>query len=653
MTQANIARAIRLCGTAGADPPRRRLRAGSLSAVFQDGMVRHVRVGEVEVLRAIAFLVRDENWRTLVPTIEDLRIEERGDGFTVGYRAICADKTRRLTYDARIEASASGSLSFSATATPDTDILTNRTGFIVLHPASVAGSAVSVEHVDSRREEAKFPELISPGQPIYLIRAVTHTAGPGVRVRCEMGPDAFEMEDQRNWGDASFKTYVRPKAMPAPYVLRKGEAFFQSVTLTIDRVPAGAATSSVSGVHVDIGGIAGGVMPTIGVGVPEAEAEHARGVADLITALGPGLLVCGIDLRNAASAGRVATYRKLGEATGARIAIEAIIPGGPDPAAELAPLATAIRSAGLKPESVSVFPAPDLISVEPNGNRPAVPPVETIVRAARAAFPGVTIGGGMYSYFTELNRKRPPQGVFDFITHTTCPIVHMADDNSVMETMETLPHIIRSARAFIGDTQYRIGPSSIGCRQNPFGAGPTPNPDDTRVCMAMNDPRQRGLFAAAWAIGYAAACAQHGIDMVSLAATTGPLGVIYRKTESAQPGYDGSPAAQVYPIYHAVAGLAAGAGMPRVETKVSDPATVAAVGWRDGNRIIVWLANLTSEKQSIDLSGRPASRASVLDAAAFDRMIASVKAADDLEQLLASKALNLDAYAVARLTFPD
>ena len=34
--------------------------------------------------------------------------------------------------------------------------------------------------------------------------------------------DAFEMEDQRNWADASFKTYVRPLSKPRPYVIAKG-----------------------------------------------------------------------------------------------------------------------------------------------------------------------------------------------------------------------------------------------------------------------------------------------------------------------------------------------------------------------------------------------------------------------------------------------
>ena len=55
------------------------------------------------------------------------------------------------------------------------------------------------------------------------IRALTHEPLPGVRVACRMEGDAFEMEDQRNWLDASYKTYVRPLALPWPYTIGKGE----------------------------------------------------------------------------------------------------------------------------------------------------------------------------------------------------------------------------------------------------------------------------------------------------------------------------------------------------------------------------------------------------------------------------------------------
>ena len=109
VAQAEASRAVKLCGTEQVDPPSRQLKAGALSVELENGQLRYVTFGGVEVLRAIAYLVRDENWGTFTPAIEDLKIDERPDSFTVTYRATCKDDKRMLAYDARITgASAKG-----------------------------------------------------------------------------------------------------------------------------------------------------------------------------------------------------------------------------------------------------------------------------------------------------------------------------------------------------------------------------------------------------------------------------------------------------------------------------------------------------------------------------------------------------------------
>ena len=134
------------------------------------------------------------------------------------------------------------------------------------------------------------------------------------------------------------------------------------------------------------------------------------------------------------------------------------------------------------------------------------------------AFPHVKLGGGMFSFFTELNRKRPPLQELDFITNTTSPIVHAADDRSVMETLEALPWQIKTAQVFSNGTPHRIGPSGIGARDNPHGKTFSDNPDNGRICLAKMDPRQRGLFSAAWTLAYVAELVRAGVDRISMAA---------------------------------------------------------------------------------------------------------------------------------------
>jgi hypothetical protein len=102
--------------------------------------------------------------------------------------------------------------------------------------------------------------------------------------------------------------------------------------------------------------------------------------------------------------------------------------------------------------------------------------LDACYRAARAALPDVRLGGGMFSFFTELNRKRPPVDLLDFVTFTTVAIFHAGDDRSAMESLESLPYLAQSVKAFIGSKPYHVGPSSIGLRMNPYGEAPMANP---------------------------------------------------------------------------------------------------------------------------------------------------------------------------------
>jgi hypothetical protein len=215
----------------------------------------------------------------------------------------------------------------------------------------------------------------------------------------------------------------------------------------------------------------------------------------------------------------------------------------------------------------------------------------------------------MYCFFTELNRKRPPVELLDFVTHTTCPIVHAADDRSVMETLEALPYVVQSTRAFIGKAAYRVGPSAIGARDNPYGAATAANPDNRRICLAAMDPRQRGLFGAAWTLGYLAALARGGASAVAIGAPTGPQGIVFRPAEYPQPYFDKLRSAAVYPAYHVVAAFAAAAGRRQVAAESSDRSAVDAIAWQRPGGLTLWLANLTGEEQQVALSGLPTGRA--------------------------------------------
>lgn len=649
-------RVVKLCGTEEVDPPSRTLAVGSLSVEFENGALRYVRIAGVEVIRGIAFLVRDENWGTFTPTLSALEIEEEEDRFTVTYVATCKDAKRTLVYDARIEGKSDGSLRFEATAEPITDVVTNRTGFVVLHPIEgVAGRNVKVLHADGREVASTFPTVIDPMQPFFDIRALSHEITPGFWATCRMEGDTWEMEDQRNWTDASYKTFVRPLSLPWPYILKKGIKLSQSVSITLSgnpcALPAGKSGDELT---VEIGSETGTAMPVIGIGVPADEAEFAAARIEHLQRLGSKWLVCEFDLRKPPGRGELDAYGRLGAATGADIVLELVIPGL-DPVAELAAVAETVQAAGLKLDAIAVSPAADLMSVLPGSKWPTVAPAEAIYAAARAAFPGIKLGGGMFSYFTELNRKRPPAELLDYVSHTTCPIVHAADDRSVMETLEALPFVTLSTRAFIGDTAYRVGPSAIGCRHNPYGKVTTPNLENGRVCLTRFDPRQRGLFNAAWTLGYVAALTRGGVEAIAMGAPTGPFGFIHRESDFAQPYFDDLDAPAIYPAFHVMAGLARASHRPTVATSLSKRGLVEAIAFRDDHGTTLWVANLTSAPRTCRISGLPQSkvRAAILDADSFELATTDPAMLDAAGEIDLAQALTLDAYAVARLEFRD
>jgi hypothetical protein len=643
-------RALKLFGTTEPVPETVELAAGPVTVDLENGALRGVRLKGVEVMRGISFTVRDHNWSTAVPELSNLRIERQGGGFRVTFDAVSRTAGGELPWHAEITGGADGSIAYEAVARPKADFATNRTGFIVLHPLdSAVGKPVEIEHVDGSREPSRFPELISAAQCFFEVAAMTHEPLPGVRMTCRMEGDAWECEDHRNWTDASYKTYVRPLSRGWPYTIPGGGEVRQAIRLTFSpSVAAMAPVPRPASVAVELAGLTGGRMPEIGLGVRPEWTKQALAVADTVRRAGVQLLNCRLDPRSGDTAATLAAYRDLARRLAAQVILEVVVPGQ-DPVAELARVAAATAAAGLFPRAVAVSAATDLNSYPPGVPRPPTPGFAEICTAARAAFPGVTIGGGMFSYFTELNRIRPSAAELDYVMHATGALIHAADDRSVMETLEALPHVIRSTRAFIGNKGYRVGPANMGMPFNPYGAATTPNPGNGRVTMAEVEPRQRGLFGAAWAAGYLAEMTRGGVDGVTLFAPAGAFGIVHVRQDHPQPGWESAPDGALYPAFHVLAGFAALAGAPVVASCSADPTRVQAVACRSGGATELWLANLTPEPQKVALAGLGQAAVAVLDESSFDAATrdpgllgrAGGQAAGDV---------TLAPYAVARLT---
>lgn len=590
-----------LYGTREAEAAPRRLAAGKLAADLSDGDLRTITYDGVEVLRAVAYIVRDRDWGTYSPSIDDLSVDQGDNGFTVSYQASCEGLDgSALQIAVRIAADADGRLTYDAVARSATGFETNRCGFCILHPiVGLAGSPVTVEHVDGARAETRLPDLIEPWQPFKDMRAITHQVEPGVSAECRMEGDIFEMEDQRNWSDASYKTYVRPLALPWPYRIEAGEEIRQRVVVTIrDTRTAKPALAKGEGSVTITGGNARGVMPNIGLIVTPEEAKASLATAGLLQDIAPQDLLFHYDPLAGHDGAAFRDFAALAARHKGRTSLEVALPCQKALTDETREIAAWMRDAGFAPDAVIVSPAIDRQSTPPGSEWPPCPPLEDVYAAARAAFPDVRLGGGMLSYFTELNRKRVPGDLVDFVTHCTNPIVHAADDLSVMQTLEALPFITRSVRAIYGGKPYRIGPSTIPMRQNPYGSRTMENPHGRRIAMANRDPRHNGRFAEAFAFAYAARVLDAGLDSLTLSALTGPFGLVAGEGEPV-------PAGGERPPFATIRTLAALAGKEWREYVSSRPSEVLAFTITDG---ATWLVNVTPREQAVTIDGAQQTR---------------------------------------------
>lgn len=565
-----------LFGTEEPIAPRRLLAAGPLTAILEDGNLRTIHFAGVEVVRAINYLARDASWGTYKAELSNIRIAEGETLFEVAYDGLCAGPQGSFSYRVTITGDASGMLTLEARGTALTDFPTNRTGFVILHPSEAAGGRLTIRHSDNHVEETVFPKAISPDQPAFDIAALTHEPAPGMNCTVSMEGDAFEMEDQRNWTDASFKTYVRPLSKPRPYVIAKGSKDIQRITVSVQAATLAARPATANTATMALGEPAGR-MPSIALFVDPDDLPAALAGAPLLGPV-PEIIVRfdsarGHDARTLTAAASLAT------SVGARLAIEAIVETL-DASAEARTIAEAIRSSGIEPTAILISPRREFKTRASHSLPAGERPVGDVVDALRATGMSAAIGAGTPSLFTEFNRN-PPTGNADFVFFGNAAIVHAADDLSVMETLTVYPSVIDTARRLCPGKPIWLGPCTIGMRHNPYGQSAAANPSQSRVPAAGYDPRHGALFGAAFAIGVATKAAICGVDRLIFAAPTGPFGLL-------------DDLGHRRPLQAVHAELAAASGTERYNVLVDHPG-IAAIAYRLGEEIRILAANLTAD----------------------------------------------------------
>lgn len=483
-------------------PNRLLLRAGSISLELVGGRFGAVHANGHEIWHGLAFLFRDTVWGTPEPVYKEIthQITADGQGFTLelnGHIAIessdiCESsvKSAKIILSVTVKGEANGCLHFRARAEPTHDLLTNRCGWVLLHPTSMAGKAVEVLHGDGRISLSTFPKEVPAWPPFIGVKGLRHEYAPGYWAEALMSDEDYETEDQRNNADASFKTYSRSNNMPRPYVLRQKEPWTRELKLCVlndapKAIYSELGDAALNWKHTSPVRINFGLAITV-----DMVHTPSKWLCDLLNAWHPGFLHLTLWPEITVESVNWSGVRTLLDAAQAVLRID--ICGQGDLGHEsfqnslCRQLKNLLTKAGIEPAEVAALPCGPQVAV-----------------FLRGLFPKASIGGGTPHFFAQLNRLENSGGE-DFLSFTVCPTVHGTEEESLMTGLQSLPSMLATARVRHPNRRWHIGPSALSARASPLGKQPLSD-GLRKIPLASRDPRSRGLFGAAWLLGHLAA----------------------------------------------------------------------------------------------------------------------------------------------------
>ncbi|HTE18107.1 MAG TPA: hypothetical protein VK689_06970, partial [Armatimonadota bacterium] len=559
------------------------LRAGPLSLVYEAGDLRYVRLGDREIVRRIYAAVRNHNWDTLPAALSNVHIQDGGQEFRITYDAEHRAGDVDFAWQAVITGGADGTLRFTMDGAARSSFRRNRIGLSVLHPVrECAGAPCTVEHVDGSREEASFPLHVSPQQPFREIRALSHDVAEGVAVEVRLEGDVFEMEDQRNWTDASFKTYCTPLDLPFPVEVPAGTRISQAVSLTLrGGVPASTPRADDAPITVTIDEQHGTPLPALGLGMASHPTPLAPEEAKRLRALNPGHLRADLDLSAPGFEVELARATVAARALDVPLELALFLPGDADAQLEQ-----------LKDVLVEWRPRVLRWLVFASGGAPVTPLLGLARQVLGPYDPGAPFGGGTNANFAELNRSRPALETVDLLAYSINPQVHAFDNDSLAETLEAQAATLESARRFAGGKAVVVSPVTLRPRFNAVATGPVPEPPPGELPPQV-DERQRSLFGAAWTVGSVKYLAESAAAGVTYYETTGWRGVMEMAAGSPLPHRFPSRPGEVFPLYHVLADVGELAGGEVLHSRSSQPLKVEVLALRKDGVVRLLLANLS------------------------------------------------------------
>ena len=580
-------------------PEQTQLRAGPLSTVFEAGDLRYIRFEDHEILRRVYVAIRDNNWDTILPQLSNIQIEREDDAFRITYDVENKHGEVDFFWKGTITGNVDGTITCSMDGEARSTFRRNRIGFCVLHPMSCAGVPCRIEKIDGAVEESIYPIAIAPqllidGEikpvaPFNNMRAVSYEVTAGVEAEVRFEGEIFEMEDQRNWTDASYKTYGTPLSEPFPVEVPAGTKISQRITLTLKtQRESSTKTRDVTPqpLALEISSANPRPLPRIGLGVASHGEPISVGELERLKLLNLSHLRVDIDLTQP-------DY----ESGLRRATDEARVLGIP---LELALFLTDAAAEELQTFAEVVGRVKPPIGTYLIFHKTEASTSAQWVDRARRYLTGAKIGAGSNAYFTDLNRGRPPVDALDLVCYSINPQVHAFDNSSLMETLEAQAVTVQSTRQFTDGLPIAVTPVTLLARFNPNATGPEPEPAPGELPTQV-DIRQMSLFGAGWTLGSIKYLSESNASSVTYYETTGWRGVMETAAGSPLPEKFRSLPGGAFPLYHILADVGDFAGGEVLVSKSSNPLKVEGIALHKNGKTRTLLANLTPDPQRVNV----------------------------------------------------
>lgn len=567
--------------------PPLQLRAGPLTMIFEpaSAFLRHVRLGDHEVLRAIYGAVRDGNWATIPPKVCNVQSQIETDNFRLSFDVICRERDIDFLWRGQITGDRDGKVAYTFDGEARSRFQRNRIGLCALHPiVECSGRPCVVKHSDGREEHGTFPRLISPHQPFFDVREISYAiATTGMSAEVQFAGEVFEMEDQRNWTDTSFKTYSTPQSLPKPVTVEPGTNVQHTITLNL-RGAVRPVLPVLQGrpPQISISTTPVLALPPIGLCVSSLRQPLTPREVDRLKLLRPSHLR--VDLKLSSPEFPILLQEAAAQAallnTGLHVGL--ILSDGTE--AQLRTLVKEVERVQPRVLLWLLFHEP-----EPSLQEKWVRLAQPILQSCA---PKVLLAGGSREFFTELNRGRPSFDAPFFPAYPITPQVHMQDNTTLVENLAAQVSTVETAKEFSARPVV-ISPITLRVPTRESSDQLYPNdqlPPDV-------DPRQMSLFGAGWTLGSITRLAGAGVHSLTYFETKGWKGVMESESGSAVPEKFPSFPGSVFPMFHVLADVAEFAGKQLYLTHSTHPLLVQGLALLDGRRRRFLVANLTGEVQ--------------------------------------------------------